>query len=70
MSPGVEMSCVCVCTKRVCVCDTELVCKAMRLAFSSQSPDQRHFPFLYSYSLSTPHATKKCIEKLNKSEKQ
>ena len=28
---------LCVCTKRVCVCDTELVWKAVRLAFSWQS---------------------------------
>ena len=31
---GAEKSCVCVCTKRVCVCDKEPVCKAVRLAFS------------------------------------
>ena len=28
---------LCVCTKRVCVCNTELVCKAVRLAFSCQT---------------------------------
>ena len=28
---------LCVCTKRVCVCDTELVCKAVRLAFSCKT---------------------------------
>ena len=28
---------LCVCTKKLCVCDTELVCKAVRLAFSSQN---------------------------------
>ena len=28
-----------VCTKRVCVCDKELVCKAVRLAFSCQTSD-------------------------------
>ena len=28
---------LCVCTKRVSVCDTELVCKAVRLAFSCQT---------------------------------
>ena len=35
-----------VCTKRVCVCNTELVCKAM-----PGMPDQRHFLSLYSFSL-------------------
>ena len=39
---------LCVCTKIRCVCDNELVCKAVRLAFL---PDQRHFPYLYSYSV-------------------
>ena len=28
---------LCVCTKRVCVCYTELVCKAVRLAFSCRT---------------------------------
>ena len=28
---------LCVCTKRLCVCDTELVCKAVRLNFSCQT---------------------------------
>ena len=28
---------LCVCTKRVCMCNTELVCKAVRLAFSYQT---------------------------------
>ena len=28
---------LCVCTKRVCVCNTQLVCKAVRLAFSCQT---------------------------------
>ena len=28
---------LCVCTKRVCVCNTELVCKAVRMAFSCQT---------------------------------
>jgi len=40
---------LCVCTKRVCVCDTELVCKAVR--WLSHARLQRHFSSLYSYSL-------------------
>ena len=43
---------LCVCTKRVSVCDNELVCKASATSFLM--PDQRHFPSLYSYSLIIP----------------
>ena len=38
---------LCVCTKRVCVCNTELVCKAVRLPFSCQTRSAT----LSSYSL-------------------
>ena len=37
LSQGAETSCVCVCTKRVCVKFTVLFCKAIRLAFSCQT---------------------------------
>ena len=30
---------LCVCTERACVCNKELVCKAVRLAFSCQTSD-------------------------------
>ena len=42
---GAETSCVCVCTKRVFVKFTELVCKATRLAFSCQT-SAISFPFI------------------------
>ena len=42
---GEEKSCVCVCTKRVCVKFTVLVCKAVRLAFSCQT-SAISFPFI------------------------
>ena len=37
---------LCVCTKRVCVCDIELVCKAARLGFSCQT-NAIFFPFIH-----------------------